>query len=101
VRSGVTQQEIEETFAHLDPFSTYGLILSGAGLFCSFWGGYVCALNSKIHVLRDTAFMAVLSVTTGILLAGDTYSAWQHLILATIGVMVIFAGAGLWMRTHR
>lgn len=101
LRTDLSQAEIERMLMNLDPFSTYGLLMSGAGLLCSFWGGYVCALYSRQHILRDTAVLATLSVIVGVLLSGDTYTSLQHLLLAALGIAAIFSGALLWRHLHR
>lgn len=101
LRNDLQQTDIERILMNLDPFSTYGLLMSGVGLLCSFWGGYVCALYSRLHVLRDTAILATLSVIVGVLLSGDTYSVIQHLLFGALGVAAIFSGALLWRQQHR
>lgn len=100
VRTSMSEQEIERALTDVDPFSVYGLILSGAGLFCSFWGGYVCALNSRTRIVRDAAILSALTVTLGILMSGAIYTVLQHALMAIAGIVAIYGGAWLWKRTH-
>ena len=101
MRTGKSPQDIEQMLTHFDSFSGIGLLLTGAGLFCSFCGGYVCAAVSKLTVIRDTAIMAVISASLGVLMSWSEYSSLQHIMLSLLNVVTIFVGAGLWLRTHR
>ena len=100
-RAHKTPQEIQQLLTHIEPFTSYWLIMMTGGMLCSFLGGYVCALNAKVNVMRTTAIFAAITTTLGIVLSSGRATLLEHLVLGILSVVVVMSGGYLWLRTHR
>lgn len=101
VESHADQGIIEKELSHVETLSAFGMVLSGAGLICSFFGGYVCALYSRRKVYRDAAILAAISVGSANLMLDDIYTDAEDVVLMVLTLLAIFLGAFSWRRSNR
>ena len=92
---GESAEEMQRAMEHVDPLSTFGLVLMMFGLAMSVLGGYVCARTANVNSYTAVGAMSAISVAFGTLTSAGEYEWSILLLLSLLGLMGIFAG-GWW-----
>ena len=95
---GQSDVEIQRAMEHVDPLSTFGLILLLFGLAMSVLGGYVCARTANVNSYNAVGIMSAISVAFGALVGAGEYEWPLPLLLNLLGLMAIFAGGWWYIR---
>jgi hypothetical protein len=90
---GYSEEAMKEALAHPDPFSAFGILGFVLGSLVSVFAGYACAAIAYRPDYRPVWILASISVTLGLLLGSDAYSASTSVLLSALTIgCVLFGG---------
>lgn len=93
---GLSEQEITESFMHIDFFSVFSLVGSFIGCLISFYAGYLCAKKSGYGIKKSTTILCFVSCVFGIAVGASAYSLVENVVLAVLTIAAIVLGSNRW-----